>query len=83
MIRDLIFDFDGTLADTSLGIVRCTQATLRELGVPESTPERICATIGLPRAARTRRRSSSPRPATPTAGCSTTSPSPASSSSPA
>ena len=48
MIRNLIFDFDGTLADTSLGIVRCTQATLRELGVPESTPERICATIGLP-----------------------------------
>ena len=31
MIRDLIFDFDGTLADTSLGIVRCTQA----LGEPE------------------------------------------------
>lgn len=48
MIRDLIFDFDGTLADTSLGIVRCTQATLQELGLPASTPERICATIGLP-----------------------------------
>ena len=48
MIRDLIFDFDGTLADTSLGIVRCTQETLRQMGLPASTPERICATIGLP-----------------------------------
>ena len=48
MIRDLIFDFDGTLADTSLGIVRCTQATLQELGLPASTPERIRSTIGLP-----------------------------------
>ena len=48
MIRNLIFDFDGTLADTSLGIVRCTQATLQELGLPASTPERIRSTIGLP-----------------------------------
>ena len=48
MIRNLIFDFDGTLADTSLGIVRCTQATLETMGLPLSTPERICATIGLP-----------------------------------
>ena len=48
MIRNLIFDFDGTLADTSLGIVRCTQATLETMGLPYSTPERICATIGLP-----------------------------------
>ncbi|MCR5352114.1 MAG: HAD family hydrolase [Bacteroidales bacterium] len=48
MIRNLIFDFDGTLADTSLGIVRCTQATLAEMGLPASTPERIRSTIGLP-----------------------------------
>jgi phosphoglycolate phosphatase len=48
MIRNLIFDFDGTLADTSLGIVRCTQTTLETMGLPLSTPERICATIGLP-----------------------------------
>ncbi len=48
MIRNLIFDFDGTLADTSLGIVRCTQVTLETMGLPLSTPERICATIGLP-----------------------------------
>ena len=48
MIRHLLFDFDGTLADTSEGIVRCTQATLKEMGLPASTPARIRATIGLP-----------------------------------
>ena len=48
MIRDIIFDFDGTLADTSEGIVRCTQATLKEMGLPASTPARIRPTIGLP-----------------------------------
>ena len=48
MIKNILFDFDGTLADTSEGIVRCTQATLREMGLPASTPARIRATIGLP-----------------------------------
>ena len=48
MIRNLLFDFDGTLADTSEGIVRCTQATLREMGIAASTPARIRSTIGLP-----------------------------------
>ena len=48
MIHNIFFDFDGTLADTSEGIVRCTQATLQEMGLPASTPERIRSTIGLP-----------------------------------
>ena len=48
MIRNILFDFDGTLADTSEGIVRCTLATLEEMGLPASTPARIRATIGLP-----------------------------------
>lgn len=48
MIKNILFDFDGTLADTSEGIVRCTQATLKEMGLPASTPGRIRATIGLP-----------------------------------
>ena len=47
-IKNLIFDFDGTLADTTEGIVRCKQATLREMGLPASTPERIRGVIGLP-----------------------------------
>lgn len=48
MIRYILFDFDGTLADTSEGIVCCTQATLREMGIAASTPARIRPTIGLP-----------------------------------
>ena len=48
MIRNLIFDFDGTIADTTRGIILCTQATLREMGLPVAADERIQATIGLP-----------------------------------
>lgn len=48
MIRNIFFDFDGTLADTTEGIVQCSLATLRQLGLPASTPERIRSVIGLP-----------------------------------
>ena len=48
MIKNIFFDFDGTLADTTEGIVRCTLATLEQLGLPASTPERIRSVIGLP-----------------------------------
>ena len=48
MIRNIFFDFDGTLADTTEGIVQCTLATLKKLGLPASTPERIRSVIGLP-----------------------------------
>lgn len=47
-IRTLIFDFDGTLADTADGIVATATETLRRLGVDGVTPEAIRATIGLP-----------------------------------
>ena len=43
-----IFDFDGTIADTSAGIVRTMQATFLECGYQEPHPEAIRATIGLP-----------------------------------
>ena len=48
MIRNIFFDFDGTLADTTEGIVQCTLVTLQKLGLPASTPERIRSVIGLP-----------------------------------
>ena len=48
MIRYIIFDFDGTLADTTQGIIRCTRATLEEMGLPVASDARIQATIGLP-----------------------------------
>ena len=43
----MIFDFDGTLADTAACIVETVQETLRQLGLPEADPERVKGTIGL------------------------------------
>ena len=48
MIRTVIFDFDGTLADTSEGIVRTMQATLRKMGLPVTDEFTIRQAIGLP-----------------------------------
>lgn len=42
------WDFDGTIADTSAGIVRTMAETFRRLGRPVATDEAVCATIGLP-----------------------------------
>lgn len=48
-LKLLILDFDGTLADTSAGIVRTMRATFSELQLPQpDTDEAICQTIGLP-----------------------------------
>lgn len=44
----VIFDFDGTLADTNTGIVQTYQATFRHMGLPEHSAAEISATIGLP-----------------------------------
>ena len=44
----IIFDFDGTLADTSRGIINTFQATLDRMGVPEIDESRIKSVIGLP-----------------------------------
>ena len=44
----LIFDFDGTLADTQRGILATAQATLRQMGKPEADEKALAATIGLP-----------------------------------
>ncbi len=47
-LKAVIFDFDGTLADTIKTIVAAKQETMRKLGL-EVKDERICAsTIGLP-----------------------------------
>ena len=48
MIRLVIFDFDGTLADTCELIVKTNQEVQRRMGYPVCEPERIIATIGLP-----------------------------------
>lgn len=46
-IRHIIFDFDGTLADTSPVILATMQATIVELGLPSKTETECRATIGL------------------------------------
>ena len=43
----IIFDFDGTLADTNVGIVRTFQETFRRMGMAVPSEERISSTIGL------------------------------------
>lgn len=43
----IILDFDGTLGDTTSVIIKTTQATIRELGLPERTDEECAAMIGL------------------------------------
>jgi len=44
----IIFDFDGTLADTRTGILATAQETLRRMGMPPADEKALAATIGLP-----------------------------------
>lgn len=48
MAKAVFFDFDGTLADTTAGIVATFKATLKELGLPDVEDMAIIRTIGLP-----------------------------------
>jgi phosphoglycolate phosphatase len=47
-IRLVIFDFDGTMADTRHNIVLTMQRVMRELGMPVADEETCASTIGLP-----------------------------------
>ena len=44
----LIFDFDGTLADTTEGILRTMEATLGRMGLPAADGALVQQAIGLP-----------------------------------
>ena len=46
-IKLIILDFDGTLGDTTSVIVRTTQATIKELGLPARTDQECASMIGL------------------------------------
>ena len=48
MIRFLVFDFDGTLADTTEGILRTTEATVARMGLPAPDRTAVQQAIGLP-----------------------------------
>ncbi len=43
----VLFDFDYTLADSSRGIIACANYALREMGLPEASPDVIRPLIGL------------------------------------
>lgn len=47
IIRNIIFDFDGTLVDTAPLIVATMQATIKELKLPYRTESECRSTIGL------------------------------------
>lgn len=46
--KNILFDFDGTLADTREGIVRTVLGTLERMGQKPALPSEIVKTIGLP-----------------------------------
>lgn len=48
MIRLVVFDFDGTLADTRELILQTNREAMRVMGYPIASDEAICATIGIP-----------------------------------
>jgi len=48
MVQNIIFDFDGTLADTAEGILETEKAMLRKLALPIPPDEQMRAGIGLP-----------------------------------
>lgn len=48
MIKNILFDFDGTLADTAPGIVATLRQSFIQMGLPVPTEEEMVNTIGLP-----------------------------------
>lgn len=46
-IKNIIFDFDSTLADTAPLIVKTMHEATRQMGLPDRTDARYRATIGL------------------------------------
>ncbi|MCF0203247.1 MAG: HAD family hydrolase [Bacteroidaceae bacterium] len=46
--RIIVFNFDGTIADTKKVVMNTMRATIKELGLPERTDEECEAIIGLP-----------------------------------
>ncbi len=48
MIKNVLFDFDGTLADTARGIVETLRESFVQLGLPVPAEEEMVATIGRP-----------------------------------
>lgn len=47
-MKTIVLDFDGTLADTRAGILATVAATLRAMGLPPVSDDRVVPLIGLP-----------------------------------
>lgn len=47
LIKSVVFDFDYTLADSSLGAIECINFALERMGLPAVSVENIRRTIGL------------------------------------
>lgn len=47
IVRNIIFDFDGTLVDTAPLILKTMQASIRKMGLPERSEKECRSTIGL------------------------------------
>ena len=47
VVRAILFDFDYTLADSSLGVIDCVGYAAQEMGLSLPVPEQIKMTIGL------------------------------------
>ncbi len=47
-VRNIIFDLDGTLIDSSAGVIEATNYALTELGEPPRRPDEIVRFIGYP-----------------------------------
>ena len=47
-MRNILFDLDGTLTDSSLGITRCIQYALEQLGRPAPAADDLLFCIGPP-----------------------------------
>lgn len=45
--KNLLFDFDYTLGESTSGVIECVRCALGKLGLPPASPENIRATIGL------------------------------------
>jgi phosphoglycolate phosphatase len=47
-VKSIIFDFDYTLADSSVGVIDCVNSALAAMGLPLAAPGPIRRAIGLP-----------------------------------
>ena len=48
MFDIIIFDYDGTLVETKLGIMRCAKYALEEMGIPVDDYEALNSFVGPP-----------------------------------